>query len=287
MEDMVNTSVSLVTVWGMSLLTASLILIAGWVIGNYAKKTIISIKKLDATLKTFLGGLAKYLIFAVAVISVLGEFGIQTASLLAVLGAAGLAIGLALQGTLSDVAAGVMLLIMRPFNVGDFIEGGGVAGTVKSLGLFGTELATPDNVYIYVPNSNLWGSDMKNYSRNKQRRQDINVGISYSDDINKAFKTIEAVLKKEKRLITTEGKAPEVMVANLGDSSVDLIIRIWCQGSDYWAVKWDLTKAVKEALDKDGITIPFPMRTIELHDMSAKKSAANDKKKTTQSKKAA
>lgn len=287
MEDMVNSGVSLVTIWGMRLLTASLILIAGWMIGNYAKKTVISINKLDATLKTFLGGLAKYTIFAVAVISVLGEFGIQTASLLAVLGAAGLAIGLALQGTLSDVAAGVMLLIMRPFNVGDYIEGGGTAGTVKSLGLFGTELATPDNVYIYVPNSNLWGSDMKNFSRNKQRRQDINVGIGYSDDINKAFKTIEAVLKKEKRLITTDGKAPEVMVTNLGESSVDLIIRFWSQGSDYWDLKWDLTKSIKEALDKDGISIPFPMRTIELHDMSTQKPAANDKKKTAAKKKAA
>lgn len=258
MEDMV----ALVTVWGMRVLSALVILIIGWMGGNYVQKFFRNMKRLDATLRTFLGGLAKYGILAIALVTVLGQFGVETASLLAVLGAAGLAIGLALQGTLSNVAAGVMMLILRPFSVGDYIEFKGVGGTVKSLGLFGCELNTPDNIYIYAPNSTIWNSDIYNYNRNMHRRQDIAVGISYDDDINKAFKTIASVLNSDKRLITTEGKEPQVMVAGMGESSVDLKVRVWSKTADFWSVKWDLTKTIKEALDKDGITIPFPTRTM-------------------------
>ncbi|CAG0891694.1 unnamed protein product [Cyprideis torosa] len=207
---------------------------------------------------------AKYAILAVSLVAVLGQFGIQTASLLAVLGAAGLAIGLALQGTLSNVAAGAMLLILRPFKVGDYIEFGSAGGTVSSLGLFGTELTTPDNKYVFAPNSSVWGNEITNYTKNKQRRQDIAVGISYDSDINKAMKTIEKVIAKEKRLITTTGKEPMIAVANMGESSVDLKLRIWTTTDDFFTVQWDLIKAIKEALDTDGISIPFPTRTLEI-----------------------
>lgn len=261
----------------LKVVIAALVLIAGWIIGSWLQKIITKIDKLDATLKTFLGGLAKYAVFVLAVVTVLGQFGVQTASLIAVLGAAGLAIGLALQGTLSNVAAGVMLLILRPFGVGDFIETASVAGSVKSLGLFGCELATPDNVYIFIPNSEIWNSDIKNYSRNTHRRQDILVGVSYSDDLDKAIKTINGVLEKEKRLITTSGKEPMVVIDSMGESSVDMIARVWCNASDYWALRWDLTKAIKEALDKDGITIPFPTRTV-LH-VNEEEEPASGKKK--------
>lgn len=258
------------------LVIAGAILAAGWVAGNWASKTIKQIKKLDDTLKSFLGGLAKYAIFAVAVVTVLAQFGVQTASLIAVLGAAGLAIGLALQGTLSNVSAGVMLLILRPFNVGDTISYGGTTATVKSLGLFVTELTTADNIYIFTPNSSLWNTQIQNFSRNDTRRQDIPVGISYEDDINKAFKTIQKVLDKEDRLLDAKGKEPQIMVSGMGESSVDLTVRVWTKSSDLWAVKGDLIKAIKEALDKDGITIPFPTRTIEMVDSNAaaKKKAA-------------
>lgn len=242
---------------------AGVIMIVGWIVGNWVSRTIKNVKKLDETLQSFLGGLAKYTILAVAFVTVLTQFGVQTTSLIAVLGAAGLAIGLALQGTLSNVSAGVMLLILRPFNVGDFITAGSIAGTVKSLGLFVTELATPDNVYIFAPNSSLWNVEIQNFSKNTTRRQDLVFSISYSDDIGKAFKTIEKTVAKDKRLLDSKGKEPQIMVCALGESSVDITARIWTNAADFWDVKWDLTKAGKEALDKDGFTIPFPTRTIE------------------------
>ena len=269
MEDAVNTGVSLFTIWGMRVLTAGLILVGGWILGNYVRKIIHNFDRLDDTLESFLGNFAKYTVFAIAIVAVLGQFGVETASLLALLGAAGLAIGLALQGTLSNVAAGVMLLMLRPFNIGDFVEAGSVGGTVKDLGLFTTELSTPDNIYISVPNSQVWSGEIRNYNRNKQRRQDIVCGISYGDDINKAFKTFEKAVKAEKRLITSKGKEPQIFVTSLGASSVDITARVWTTTGDFWAVKWDLTKAIKEALDKDGITIPFPTTTIEYADSAA------------------
>ncbi len=247
-----------------NVIIAGLVLIAGWSIGKYIYKTINNINKLDSTLKSFLAPSAKYTVFALALLIVLQQFGVQTTSLLAIFGAAGLAIGLALQGTLSNVSAGMMLLILRPFNVGDFISCDGITGTVKSIGLFATEMSTPDNIYIFVPNSNLWNANIQNFSRNDIRRQDIVFGISYNDDINKAFKTIEKTIAKDKRIISEEGKTPQIMVTNLGDSSVDITLRIWSAGSDFASLKVDTIKAVKEALDKDGISIPFPTRTIEM-----------------------
>lgn len=258
MELDLNQYIELGIIWGMRVISALAILIAGWVIGGWVSKRIDKIPNLDGTLSSFLGGLAKYLIFTVSFIAVLGQFGVQTASLLAVLGAAGLAIGLALQGTLSNIAAGTMLLILRPFNVGDYIEFGNSAGTVQTLGLFGTELNTLDNRYIFAPNSAIWGSEIINFTRNPERRQDIPVGISYDDDINKAIKVLEDVLELEPRLIRSEGKEPLIKVVSMGDFSINLIIRLWTKREDFLNVQWDLTKAIKEALDENGITIPFP-----------------------------
>lgn len=258
--------------WGARLFGALVILIAGWAIGGFVSKKINNAKKLDKTLSSFLGRFAKYVILAVAFIAVLGQFGVQTASLLAVLGAAGLAIGLALQGTLSNIAAGTMLLVLRPFNVGDYIEFSGNGGTVTSLGLFGTELNTVDNRYVFAPNSSVWGSEIVNFSRNKQRRQDLSIGISYGSDINKAFKTIENVVSKEKRLITTSGKEPIIAVEAMADSSVNIKVRVWTKTDDYFPTQWDLLKAIKEELDKDGIDIPFPTRTLEISNPEALKS---------------
>lgn len=283
MEDQITDKISLIQQnlpfyieMGTRVLSAALIMIAGWMAGNWIKNRILSVKKLDETLGTFLGGLAKYVVLAVAGVTVLGQFGVQTASLLAVLGGAALAVGLALQGTLSNVAAGTMMLILRPFKVGDYITFGSMGGTVKSLGLFGTELATPDNVYIFAPNSQIWGGNISNYSRNAHRRQDINLGISYDDDIGKALKVVQKVLDDEKRVLQSpDDKKPMVMTSNMGDFSIDLIARFWCSKDDYWALKWDLTKAIKEALDAEGITIPFPTQIHHVQqDNSEKKKKA-------------
>ena len=250
--------VEMIIMWGSRVIGAILIMIAGWMIGNFLERRFDNIRRLDETLRSFLGGFVKYGVLIMAVITVIGLFGIPMASLLAVLGAAGLAIGLALQGTLANVASGVMLLILRPFKVNDFIEFGGMMGTVKTLGLFGTELATIDNKYVFAPNSQIWGTEIINYTRNHHRRQDIPVGISYDDDINKAFEVIQGVLEKEDRLIRTEEKEPIIKVVAMADFSINLIVRIWTKTEDYFPVQWDLNKAIKEALDKNGITIPFP-----------------------------
>ncbi len=258
---------------GMDLIFAILILAAGWMIGRWVSSRIRKIKRLDATLADFLSGLARYSIMGVALVMMLSEFGVQTASLLAVMGAAGLAIGLALQGTLSNVAAGVMLLILRPFKLGDYITvNNGIGGTVKSLGLFGTELAAADNVYIFVPNGQIWGNNITNFSRNQQRRQDILVGISYDDDIAKAFTVIKGVLERDPRILKTEDKKPQVMADKMADFSINLIIRFWSANSDYWSLRWDMTKAVKEALDKAGINIPYPIQTqVDMKDIEQKR----------------
>lgn len=259
-----ETLITLSIDWGLRLVAAIIILIIGWMIGNWISGRFGKMRRLDDTLKNFLSGLFKYSIVFIAIITVIGLFGIPMASLLAVLGAAGLAIGLALQGTLANVASGVMLLILRPFNVGDYITWGSEGGTVKSLGLFGTELAMPDNVFIFAPNSKIWGNEIRNYSRNMMRRQDINVGISYKDDINKAFEVIHKVLNADERIMKEpEDRKPQVMVDVMADFSINLIARFWSANSDYWSLRWDITKAIKEQLDANGITIPFPTRTVE------------------------
>ncbi len=246
--------------WGMRLLTAIIIIIAGWMIGNWINRRFEKMRRLDGTLKNFLGGLFKYSIMFVAVITVIGLFGIPMASLLAVLGAAGLAIGLALQGTLSNIASGVMLLILRPFNVGDYITWGNEGGTVKSLGLFGTELAMADNVYIFAPNSKIWGNEIRNYSRNMLRRQDITLGISYEDNLGKAVAIINQVLASDDRILKEDGKEPQVVTDKMNDYTIDLIVRFWSKNSDYWSLRWDITKALKEKLEAEGISLPLTPR---------------------------
>lgn len=251
--------------WGGRLVAAIVILILGWVLGNWINRRFEKLHRLDGTLKNFLGGLFKYTIIAVSIITVIGLFGIPMASLLAVLGAAGLAIGLALQGTLSNVASGVMLLILRPFNVGDYIEFGTEGGTVKSLGLFGTELAKADNVYLFAPNSRIWGNEIRNYSRNMIRRQDIAVAISYGDDLNKAIGIIHKILDADERVMKEpEDKKPQVVSDLLGDYSTNLIVRFWANNSDYWALRWDMTKAIKDALESAGISLPLTTRQLAL-----------------------
>ncbi|MCP5366367.1 MAG: mechanosensitive ion channel [Hyphomicrobiales bacterium] len=259
--------VGVITTYGLSVIGAIAILIIGWMVAGWAKatseKAFSRFEKVDSMLAGFFSSLIRYTILVFVVIAVLDQFGVETTSLVAVFGAAGLAIGLALQGTLSNVAAGVMLLLFRPFKAGDYIDAGGVAGTVKSVTLFTTEFATPDNVKIISPNSQIWGSSIKNFSANPTRRVDFVFGIGYGDDIDKAMDIIKALAAADERVHADP--APMVVVGELADSSVNLITRVWCNAGDYWGVKFDLTKAVKQTFDKDGVTIPFPQRDVHLH----------------------
>ncbi|MEK9662077.1 MAG: mechanosensitive ion channel domain-containing protein [Alphaproteobacteria bacterium] len=262
---------ALIASYGLSVVGAIIILIVGLWFSGWARRVteqgLARTGKVDATLSSFFGSLVKYTIIAFTVIAVLSEFGVQTASLVAVFGAAGLAIGLALQGTLGNVAAGVMLLLFRPFKVGDYIDGAGVSGTVKSISLFVTELATPDNVQIIAPNSQMWGAAIKNFSAHPTRRVDFLIGIDYGDDINTAIATLTRVSEGDSR--AHKDPAPFIVVGELGDSSVNLIVRLWVDAGDYWGVKFDLTKAFKEQLEADGISIPFPQQDVHMHQAAA------------------
>ena len=258
--------VELATAYGLQVVGAIVILIVGWIVAGWSRgavnRALGKIKGMDETLRHFLATLVRYLIIAITVVMVLERFGVQTASLIAVLGAAGLAIGLALQGTLSNLAAGVMLLFFRPFKVGDFVEAGGVSGTVKQISLFTTDMATPDNVKIIVPNKQLWDTSIKNYSANETRRVDFLLGIGYGDDIDKAIAVIQQIVSADSRCHTDP--APQIVVGDLGASSVDIIVRVWCQAGDYWGIKFDLTKAFKQTFDKEGIEIPFPQQVVHM-----------------------
>ena len=265
-SEFVAVATAAATTYGLDLLGAIAILVIGLMFAGWAQRATLStlsrVRRLDTTLRVFFASIVKYFIVVIVILAVLNRFGIQTASLIAVLGAAGLAIGLAMQGTLSNVAAGVMLLIFRPFNVGHYIEAGGQAGTVHELGLFITELNTPDNVRISVPNADIWGSAIKNYSFNPTRRIDLIVGIAYEDDLNTAIGAVDAVIGGDGRI--HRDPAPMVAVNELADSSVNLVVRFWCDAGDYWPLKFDLTKAIKERLDQDGITIPYPQRQVRM-----------------------
>lgn len=250
----------LLTTYGLSVIYAIIVLFVGWyaagLISRAVKSGLERTTHVDATITSFATSTTRYFVLAVVIITVLQLFGIQTTSLIAVLGAASLAIGLALQGTLSNVAAGVMLLIFRPFRIGDYVEVADESGTVKSISLFITELATPDNVQIIIPNGDAWGSAVKNYSAHPTRRCDITVGIGYDDDMDAAMETFRKVIAEEDRIHAVP--EPFVAITNLGDSAVDVTMRVWCQASDFWPLKFHLTKRLKEALDEAGISIPYP-----------------------------
>ena len=251
---------------GMNFLAAVLILILGWTIAGWlagwTRRALARSHHFDDTLKPITVSLVRYSIVIVTIIAVLHRFGVETTSLIAVLGAAGLAVGLALQGTLSNVAAGAMLLLLRPFRIGDFIEANGQGGTVREIGLFTTVMTSPDLIYVSIPNSQIFNGTILNYSHEPTRRINFTVGIDYSDEIDKAQAIIQGVLDADPRVL--KDPAPMVPVGALGASSVDLIVRCWVCTGDYWSVLFDLQKAVKLALDAGGITIPFPQRVVTM-----------------------
>ena len=236
------------------------VLVLGWIaagaISGVVRRRVLAQPQIDDTVGIFLASIIKYAVLLMVLIAVLNIFGVEATSLVAVLGAASLAIGLALQGTLSHVAAGFMLVIFRPYKLGHFVDIGGTAGTVKAINLFFTELATPQNDQVIVPNGQAWGSVITNYSYHPNRRADLVFGIDYEDSAEKAMAIILRVAKADERVLADP--EPWVRVTNLGESSVDLTARLWAKADDLWEMKFAMTKAVKEAFDAEGISIPYP-----------------------------
>jgi len=265
MEFWKNNSEMLLDV-GYSALLALVILIAGAIVAKLVRKGIRNandrLEKLDATLVPILCTAATYLVYTIAGVFILDIFGVNTASLIALLGAAGLAVGLALKDTLSNIAAGIMLLFLRPFRSGDYVSIGSTSGTVHEINLFTTILETFDGLYVCVPNSTAWGSSITNYTRNGKRRMDITVGIAYSDSIDTGLDVLQRIAAEESRFLQDPG--PQTMVASMGDNSVNLQLRGWATTADYWQTLWDLNKRVKEDIEAAGLTIPFPQRTVHM-----------------------
>lgn len=263
MENAWNTINDFVVVYGIKIVGAIVILIVGRIIAGLARKgtkKALTKGNVDVALVNFFGHLIYVLVIVFAFIAALAKFGVQTASFVAVLGAAGFAIGFALQGSLSNFAAGVMILAFRPFKVGDYVDAGGTAGTVKEIQLFTTILATPDNVKVIVPNGQVFGGTIKNYAGYDTRRVDVAIGIAYDAPIQKAKEIMEGIIQKDER--TLDDPPMQIAVAELADSSVNFVVRMWVKGGDYWGVKFDMTRAIKEAFDEAGIEIPFPQRVI-------------------------
>lgn len=268
LDALLATVSELMAQWGLKLLGALAVFAIGRMVAGWARRAIrrlLDRSTIDATLVPFITGITYYLLLAFVLIAALGVVGVQTASVIAVLGAAGLAVGLALQGTLGNFASGVMLLLFRPFRVGDFIEAAGVAGSVEAINIFTTTLNTPDNVGIVIPNSAVWGEIIKNYAANETRRIDLVAGIAYDDDIGIAMRTLQNILDADERVL--KDPAPTIAVSELGDSSVNIVVRPWCNRGDYWALRFDLTRAIKEQLEAAGCSIPFPQRDVHLHEV--------------------
>lgn len=257
-------TLSVLTSFAGSLLGAVVMLILGFFVAGWARRRITKLglqyEALDDTLFIFLGNIIRYAIIGFALLFVLNTFGIKTTSIVAVIGAAGLAIGLALQGTLSNVAAGVMIIVFRPIKLGDFVTVGGQSGTVKSISLNYTELASTDNVQTIIPNANVWGNTITNFSIYETRRAEWIFGVAYDADLKKAEEVIRKTLLSDPRAL--QDPEPFLQVNNLGDFSVDFLARVWVNSSDYFAYQADMKRAVKEALDEAGVDIPFPTQTL-------------------------
>jgi small conductance mechanosensitive channel len=248
--------------------------IAILIIGRIAVGLIAGVVKrlmrksgVDETLTKFAISLTRIALMVFVVLAALNTLGVQTTSFVAVIGAAGLAVGFALQGSLSNFASGVMLVVFRPFRVGDFVEAGGTSGVVEAVQIFNTVLKTPDNKKVILPNSSVTGGNIINYSAKDERRVDLVFGIGYDDDLKKAKTILERLLADDPRIL--KDPAPVVAVSELGDSSVNFVVRPWVKTGDYWNVYWDLTEKVKLTFDAEGISIPFPQRDVHLHQAAA------------------
>ncbi|WP_139685059.1 small-conductance mechanosensitive channel MscS [Vibrio tasmaniensis] len=256
--------------YGVNIISALIILFIGNIIVKAVANSVSKVlqkKKMDRAVVEFVHGLVRYLLFVIVLIAALGRLGVQTASVVAVIGAAGLAVGLALQGSLSNFAAGVLIVAFRPFKSGDYVEIGGVAGSVDSIQIFQTVLTTPDNKMVVVPNGSVIGSPITNYSRHDTRRIDLMIGVSYNADLQKTKALLTKICESDERVLKEPGV--QVGVHTLADSSVNFVVRPWVSTADYWNVYFDLMQAIKEGLDNEGIEIPFPQMDVHMNKVEA------------------
>lgn len=254
--------------YGLNIIAAILIFVIGRWVAKVLRKLIRKLlekAKVDTSIIPFVTNLAYVLMLTVVVIAALSKLGIQTASLIAIIGAAGLAVALALQGSLANFAAGVLVLIFRPFKVGDYIEAAGIAGGVEKIEIFTTTLKTPDNRVIIIPNAKLSGDIIINYTAEKTRRLDLVFGVSYGDDLQKVKKVLLDVLAAEPRVL--KEPAPMVAIVELANSSVNFAVRPWIKTADYWDLFFALRESVKKRFDEEGITIPFPQQDVHMYEM--------------------
>jgi small conductance mechanosensitive channel len=259
----------LIVVWGQRLLGALIVLGVGWWITRLvtgATRRAMARSNVDPTLTGFAGNLTRMGLLALVAIVALGQLGVNTMSFAAVLAAAGLAIGLALQGSLGNFASGVMLIALRPFKAGDYIEAAGTAGTVTEVHVFATTLTTPDNRVVIVPNGQITSGNIVNYSAKDTRRLDLVFGIGYGDDVVKARAVLQDIVTGDPRVLGDP--APTIAVLALGESSVDIAVRPWVKSGDYWPLAFDLKEKVKVEFDRQGISIPFPQRDVHLHQVA-------------------
>jgi small conductance mechanosensitive channel len=253
------------TVWGLKVIAAIAIFIIGRWIAKLVRRAVYRVMNkanVESLITGFVSSMAYIAMLAFVVVAALGQLGIQTTSFIAILGAAGLAIGLALQGSLANFAAGFLMILFRPFKVGDFIEGAGVAGVVQEIQTFTTTLKTPDNKTIIIPNAKLSGDNIVNYSAEATRRVDMTVGVSYDADLAKVRDVLKDIISKDERIHADP--PPQVAVAELADSSVNFVVRVWTNTGDYWGVKFDATETIKNRFDAEGIGIPFPQRDVHI-----------------------
>lgn len=269
-QEQIDTFIQLGIDWGLRLLAAIVIFFIGRWVAKLLSRSVRRLmlkKEVDPALTSFVYSLLYALLLVFVVLAAIGKLGIQTTSLIAIIGAAGLAVGLALQGALSNFAAGVLIILFRPFKIGDFIDAGGATGIVEEIGILVTEMKTPDNKKIIVPNSGIMSGNITNLTANDTRRCDMTFGVSYSDDLDKVQAILMEMLKADVRVLPEP--EPMVVVSELGDSSINFAVRPWVNKADYWGLYFDMQKAVKQRFDKEGISIPFPQRDVHLFRESA------------------
>lgn len=253
--------------WGANIVFALIIFVVGkWLVKevtNFLMKMVRKSSKIDETLVSFLENIVYYVLLIVVLLTALKQIGVETTSFLAILGAAGLAVGLALKDSLSNFASGVMIILFKPFKIGDFVTAGGVSGTVMEIHLFNTEFKTPDNQMILVPNSSITSSSITNVNAHDKRRVDLVVGVSYDDDIKKVKEILTQIVHSHDKVLKEESN--KIALSELADSSVNFVVRAWVNTPDYWDVRFDLIESVKLRLDEEGITIPYPQTDVHLY----------------------